>query len=181
MFAVDNKTSSKNSSKSRGRKLKDQADAFAYVVSGVLRIATRIIGEDEDGNLIKERDKIIFVKEALSPKYFTDTITMAMSHAIAECSLEVMFNGEERWEELHANTVKKVITGNGKATKEEVAEKLKDVFGEIKYEVDDESDAVALGLAWLLLNCYEVAKAKDVPPAIEHNNKEGDKKDGKEV
>ena len=46
--------------------------------------------------------------------------------------------------------IKKLLTGNGKASKEEVASALEQYVGRQEYAVSDESDAVAAGVAWLL-------------------------------
>ena len=46
--------------------------------------------------------------------------------------------------------MKKLLTGSGKALKSEVALALESYVGTQKYETDDESDAVAVGIAWLI-------------------------------
>lgn len=51
--------------------------------------------------------------------------------------------------ELAPTTIKKLLTGSGKATKEEVAAALERYVGRQSYATDDESDAVAAGIAWL--------------------------------
>ncbi len=56
--------------------------------------------------------------------------------------------------ELAATTVKKLITGSGKADKSEVKGKLVDFVGEQIYKTEDESDAVALGIAYLIKERY---------------------------
>ena len=45
--------------------------------------------------------------------------------------------------------MKKLLTGSGKASKQEVASVLGIYIGNQEFETDDESDAVALGIAWL--------------------------------
>lgn len=59
-------------------------------------------------------------------------------------------HGEKEFFEISPRAVKKEITGNGTASKEEVAQCLKFYVGEQHYACDDESDAVAVGVAWLL-------------------------------
>lgn len=56
--------------------------------------------------------------------------------------------GFEDISELSPTTVKKYITGNGKASKEELAKRLFEWVGEIKYKTDDESDSVGVGIAY---------------------------------
>ena len=54
------------------------------------------------------------------------------------------------WYEIFPVSVKKFVTGSGKADKKQVAEALKAYIGEHEYGNDDESDAAAVGIAWLI-------------------------------
>lgn len=54
------------------------------------------------------------------------------------------------FEELPPVTIKLLLTGNRKATKDEVAAALAQFVGERTYQYDDESDATAVGVAWLI-------------------------------
>lgn len=56
--------------------------------------------------------------------------------------------------EITPTTVKKTLTGSGKAGKEEVAAVLERYVGRQEYATDDESDAVAVGVTWMILNHY---------------------------
>lgn len=47
-------------------------------------------------------------------------------------------------------TIKKIITGNGKADKKEVQNKLLEWYPGIKFKNNDESDAVAIGLTYFV-------------------------------
>ena len=58
--------------------------------------------------------------------------------------------GETEWYEMYPSTIKKLITGSGKAEKEEVAAALEKYVGKQTYKCDDESDAVAVAIAWLI-------------------------------
>lgn len=64
------------------------------------------------------------------------------------------------FDEIHPKTVKKLVTGDGLADKKKVADALADYVGPREYKVDDESDAVAIGLAFLIQNgaTHEVQK-----------------------
>lgn len=62
--------------------------------------------------------------------------------------------GEKEFDEIAPLSVKKSVTGNAKATKEEVAACLEPYVGKLDYECDDESDAVAVGVAWLIQHKY---------------------------
>lgn len=58
--------------------------------------------------------------------------------------------GQQEWHSIYPVTIKKLITGSGKAQKEEVAEGLEKYVGKLNYRCDDESDAVAVAIAWLI-------------------------------
>lgn len=58
--------------------------------------------------------------------------------------------GGREFKEIHPKTVKKLVANDQLAEKEVVAEALKQFVGEHEYACDDESDAVAVGVAWLL-------------------------------
>ena len=52
--------------------------------------------------------------------------------------------------EIPPSSVKKTITGNGRASKEDVANALAVYVGEIQYANEDESDAVAVAVAYAI-------------------------------
>ena len=54
------------------------------------------------------------------------------------------------FDEIAPTAVKKLVTGNASAKKEEVASALTKYVGQQDYACDDESDAVAVGVAWLI-------------------------------
>ena len=56
------------------------------------------------------------------------------------------------WSELYPVTVKKLITGSGKADKNVVASMLGTWLPGIKYGTDDESDAAAVAISFLIQN-----------------------------
>ena len=58
--------------------------------------------------------------------------------------------GQRQFQEIEAVTVKKKITNDASAEKNEVAEALEQFVGKQEYACDDESDAVAVGIAWLM-------------------------------
>lgn len=59
------------------------------------------------------------------------------------------FGGRE-FIEIPPQTVKKAVTDNANAEKEDVAAALEQFVGKQEYACDDESDAVAVGVAWLI-------------------------------
>lgn len=73
---------------------------------------------------------------------------------------------EMKFQELAPTTVKAQVTGWGHATKEDVAEAVDNYIPKhAQFASDDESDAVAVGLAWLIANgyidCIPLEKYKD--------------------
>ena len=55
-----------------------------------------------------------------------------------------------KFDEINPLTVKKLVTDDADADKDRVAASLVQFVGEKKYDCDDESDAVAVGIAWLI-------------------------------
>ncbi|MEV2911322.1 crossover junction endodeoxyribonuclease RuvC, partial [Paenibacillus larvae] len=56
---------------------------------------------------------------------------------------------------LSPSTVKRLVTGSGRAEKEDVAEEVRKLLGlpsDYEFASDDESDACAVALAWLIQN-----------------------------
>ena len=58
--------------------------------------------------------------------------------------------GGRVFDEVHPKAVKKLVANDQLAEKQAVADALPQFVGEREYACDDESDAVAVGLAWLL-------------------------------
>lgn len=54
------------------------------------------------------------------------------------------------FEEINPRTVKKAITNDADAKKDVVAASLEQFVGKHEYDCDDESDAVAVGIAYLI-------------------------------
>ena len=58
--------------------------------------------------------------------------------------------GHREFEEIAPTTIKSVMTGDKDASKDAVAAALEPYVGKQDYAIDDESDAVAVGVAWLI-------------------------------
>lgn len=95
-------------------------------------------------------DADVFVRERGFSRFKTGTQTLFKVVGVVDYALwktkQAMFN------EIPPATVKKLVAGKGNATKEEVAAALPPYVGEYTYACDDESDAVAVGVAWMALN-----------------------------
>ena len=113
----------------------------------------------------EEKDKI--------PTYYVREKFISQHNSVYESSIYeavgisdwFLWRQNKSWYELYPTTIKNLVTGNGKATKEEVARTLPQYVGEIKYETDDESDAVAAAIAWLI-------QQKQIIPGYETELKE---------
>lgn len=62
--------------------------------------------------------------------------------------------------EITPTSVKKLVAGCGRATKEEVMEALQQYVGRHAYTCDDESDAAAVAVAWLIQNSLIMEEMK---------------------
>ena len=128
--SLDNKTAKKP----RGQLLKENADFFSKMLLKItpVDILVRERGFDSQGGFSRS------------------TATEAIWSNIGVCDMVAWVQADRIFEEIAPASVKKLVTGDGKATKEQVALKLPEYVGQVEYKVDDESDAVAVGLAWLI-------------------------------
>lgn len=69
-----------------------------------------------------------------------------------------LWNYKSEWNEIYPVSVKKAVTGSGKADKKQVEKSLEHYVGKLTYNNDDESDATAVACAFLIQNkkleCY---------------------------
>ena len=106
-------------------------------------------------DVVREIDRYVHTYDGLIPvrekgfvRYQNETIALAKVAGAADIAVWNSLGKE--FYEMAPVMIKKVVTNNARASKEEVAEALKDYVGEREYAVDDESDAVAVGVAWLI-------------------------------
>lgn len=83
--------------------------------------------------------------------------TQALFKVAGVADLMCFSYGHEHIEEYTVASIKKAVTGNGKADKTEVANSLHLYVGEQVYDTDDESDAVAV----LVTYCIDKGLIKD--------------------
>ncbi len=105
-------------------------------------------------NLIIELavDVAVFVREKGFSRFPHETQALFKVVGIADLAVWKAYGTE--FVEITPTTVKKLLTGSGKASKDEVAAALEKYIGEQSFEADDESDAAAVGIAWLIRNSY---------------------------
>lgn len=90
----------------------------------------------------------IFVRERGFSCHAAGTQTLFKVVGVADMALWI--TSQDVFQEIAPTSVKKHITGKGSATKAEVAEALRAYVGAVSYASDDQSDAVAIGVAWVL-------------------------------
>ena len=94
-------------------------------------------------------DVAVFVREKGFSRFPHETQALFKVVGVADLAAWKAYGTE--FVEIAPTTVKKLLTGSGKANKDEVAAALEKYIGEQQFEADDESDAVAVGIAWLIL------------------------------
>ena len=100
---------------------------------------------------LKDYPSAILVREkALSMASIAAKTIQTLHKVIGVTDLYGWACGQREWEELAPSTIKTIVGGDKNADKGEVAAGLEKYVGRQEYEVDDESDAVAVGVAWLI-------------------------------
>jgi Holliday junction resolvasome RuvABC endonuclease subunit len=106
----------------------------------------RIIG-DKFLEIKKKYNIDIMILESGFSKFNISTQAIYRVHGIA-CYL---FSDCEQ-KTYAPSTVKKIITGNGKSDKKIVQEHVKKIYPDLEIKNNDQSDACAIGICWLLEN-----------------------------
>ena len=73
-----------------------------------------------------------------------------VSEVVGIADLVAWEHSTKEWDEIFPVTIKKILTGHGKAEKQDVAKALHLYLPDIDYKNDDESDAAAVAIAWLI-------------------------------
>ena len=97
----------------------------------------------------KEPDPVFYVREKAALSSFSlAMIGQAKMAGMADWL--IWHSSQKQWHEITPNAVKRLVAGNGKAEKEEVAACLEGYIGKHEYRFDDESDAAAVAVAFLI-------------------------------
>jgi crossover junction endodeoxyribonuclease RuvC len=80
--------------------------------------------------------------------------TQVIFRVVGVSDLALAKEGYTKIVDLSPTTVKKAVAGNGKADKKQVAQAVETFIGEYQFKNDDESDAVAVALAYLIQEGY---------------------------
>ncbi|MGF9741636.1 crossover junction endodeoxyribonuclease RuvC [Priestia megaterium] len=76
--------------------------------------------------------------------------TQQLQRVVGVFVITIYSKGFTKFAELSPTTCKKAITGDGKASKEALAEGLEKYVGKLPYKTNDESDAVGVGVAYAI-------------------------------
>ena len=105
--------------------------------------------------LTKYPDAVLVREKALVTAALNSIETIGILHKVVGVSdLYAWGFGQKEFQEISPITIKALIGGERGASKDQVAEGLEPYVGKYEYTVDDESDAVAVGVAWLISNKY---------------------------
>lgn len=107
-----------------------------------------LLGEIYDVLMELSKGIDVFVRERAFSRFPHET--QALFKVIGIADFVAWQCGQGFFEEIAPTTIKKTLTGSGKASKKEVADSLKNYIEPADFSTDDESDAVAVGIAWLL-------------------------------
>jgi len=102
-----------------------------------------------------------YVRERAFTRFGAETSAMFKVLGAMEM---ILWDRKEAWfQELAPKQIKRLVTGNGKSSKAQVAEALDAYLEHPPWKTDDESDAVAAGVAWLIANDYIDPKFELLP------------------
>ena len=130
---------------------KDTKKCHGQLIDEIMKEFTAFIPDDKDTPCFFVREHEISKQKNMGERYISKVIGM-MDWLI--------YRLNTTWDDkLYPVTIKATVAGSGKATKEEVAKGLLPYVGNIQYANDDESDATAVAIAWLIKHNQIVSKA----------------------
>lgn len=113
------------------------------VLSEISEMFGRMLCVAPDGILVRERSFVKFAQE-----------TIALNKVVGIVDMLLWTSRKQQFEELTPTQIKKYLTGNAHADKDEVADGLIPYIGKQEYACDDESDAAATAIAFLISEGY---------------------------
>ena len=104
---------------------------------------------------IKQDVGAIIVREkALDIIHHSAKTVEVLHKVVGVTDLYAWWLKQSEFEEVPVKTVKSLVANDQNAEKDQVAAALTQFVGEQQYDCDDESDAVAVGIAWLIMNKF---------------------------
>lgn len=134
-MSVDNKTKVKP----RGQLLKEILTAFSSFIDSVDPSVPIFFVREQQVNTFTGKG----ARTSASAKTGVASVVGLMDYII-------WLHRHAEWQEIYPVTIKKLLTGYGKAEKQQVAQSMSDYLGLQHYQNDDESDAAAVAVAWLI-------------------------------
>lgn len=147
---IDNKSYQATHHKPEGAKRKEPIKKpHGQVLSEIAKEFHSYLKQAPDAILVRE-EALDMVKQSTYGGMKSSTTIKVLHKVIGVTDLYAWANNHKIFEELHPFSVKRLLTGDHLADKKDVARVLPFYVGEHIYECDDESDAVAVGVSWLL-------------------------------
>lgn len=101
--------------------------------------------------LVREQALSIVVGFSKGQAKYQNAATIKILHEVVGVSdLYAWGFGARQFDEVTPKRVKLLVANDSSAKKEDVAAALPRFVGDLTYACDDESDAVAVGIAWLI-------------------------------
>ena len=138
---VDNK-SSKHKADTHAQKLRRVADELKHIL--LMFPYAYPVQEDALGMMTVLGGKNLYSAKTVQ----------ALAQVVGVVDYLTYDMGHGEFDKIPPKMVKKLVAGNSSAEKEDVAKALASFVGDQTYACDDESDAVAVGIAWLIDHNY---------------------------
>ena len=139
-------TSNINNKNAAGKK-----KCHGQILSEIATELRRLLTKFPDGELVREQAlSIVTGYNSQKAKYYNPDTIKILHEVVGVSNLYAWGFGERQFSEIGPKAVKKYVTGNSSAEKNEVADALEQFVGKHDYACDDESDAVAVGIAYLI-------------------------------
>lgn len=151
---IDNKSYQATHHKPEGAKRKEALKKpHGQVLSEIAKEFHSYLKEAPDAVLVRE-EALDMVRQSSYGGMKSSTTIKVLHKVIGVVDLYAWANDHGVFQELHPFVVKRTLTGDHLADKKDVARVLPFYVGELEYACDDESDAVAVGVSWLIENQY---------------------------
>lgn len=129
----------------------DRKKCHGQLIDEIMKEFTAFIPEEQDIPCFFVREHEISKQKNMGERYISKVIGM-MDWLI--------YRLNTFWDDsLYPVTIKATVAGSGKATKEDVANALPLYVGNITFANDDESDATAVAITWLIKHHQIESKA----------------------
>lgn len=131
--------------------VKIENNNLSYIDSGTIFTDTKLLIENRLKNIFEKIDKIIKIYK---PNYFSIEETFVNNNPISSLKLgqargvAILAAGINNLQvfEYKPNTIKKSITGVGKATKDQIGMMIKCLLPCVNLKTEDEADALAIAI-----------------------------------